>query len=170
MLPHFWRCEASNLKFDIFWWWNLLTYYFNIATIWCFTSPGWFLLAGGMLEWSYIIYQYYLRTVLPDFGRCGASKFTFDNFWWWNSLTYYFNIATISCFYQPRLVSTNWNYVRMIIDHISVLFKKSAATFWKEWGFGMENLLFSLWFLSAQLNTDSYYWIIIQTHTVLFNL
>ena len=83
----------------------------------------------------------------------------------------YFNIAKIWCFYQRRLVSTILKYARMIIDDdISLSFKNSAATFWKEWGFGMENLLFSLWFLSAQLNTDSYYWIIIQTHTVLFNL
>ena len=70
--------------------------------------------------------------------------------------TYYFNIAKIWCFYQRRLVSTILKYARMIIDDISLSFKNSAATFRKEWGFGMENLLFSLWFLSAQLNTGSY--------------
>ena len=109
-----------------------------------------------MLGWSQIISQYHLRIVLPYFGRCGDSKLKFDKFLRWNLLTYYFNIAKIWCFYQRRLVSTILKYARMIIDDISLSFKNSAATFWKEWGFGMENLLFSLWFLSAQLNTGSY--------------
>ena len=109
-----------------------------------------------MLGWSQIISQYHLRVVLSYFERCEDSKLKFDKFLRWNLLTYYFNIAKIWCFYQRRLVSTILKYARMIIDDISLSFKNSAATFWKEWGFGMENLLFSLWFLSAQLNTGSY--------------